>query len=82
MYIVCGQCVFYAAFCLCVCIFFLCATILVNKDVYINVRQFLYHIDNDENYDDDDDDDDDDVDKVGNFKKKYKGTTSTMLDKF
>ena len=26
---------FYTAFCLYVCIFFLCATILVNKDVYI-----------------------------------------------
>jgi len=34
MYVVCGYCVLYTAFCLYVCIFFLCATILVNKDVY------------------------------------------------
>jgi len=33
MYIVCAR-VFYTAFCLYVCIFFLCATILVNKYVY------------------------------------------------
>jgi len=29
---------FYTAFCLYVCIFFLCATILVNKDVYNTER--------------------------------------------
>jgi len=30
---------FYTAFCLYVCIFFLCATILVNKDVYIKAYE-------------------------------------------
>jgi len=32
---------FYTAFCLYVCIFFLCATILVNKDVYKTTNEHI-----------------------------------------